>query len=253
MKLIFASTVLSVATLLTACQTSNVSNTVTEQKIMKSADLQQVLTAYTWSYQPQGSIQPILLEFVGDRLVANAGCNTMSTSWQLQGQQVITGQSMSTAMGCSPEIMQYEGFAGQLIDNRKIPVYLDHSNPKIPVLTIAAKDGKKYQFIGSETSETKYKGQAETVFWEVAGQTKPCTGVAVQQCLQVREIKYSNAGLKTAVGDWQLFHGNIEGFKHNPDVRTVLRLKRFTLQNPAADQSKYAYVHDMTVEQELLK
>ena len=40
------------------------------------------------------------------------------------------------------------------------------------------------------TPETKYQGQAETIFLEVSPQTKACTGVAQQTCLQVKEIKY---------------------------------------------------------------
>ena len=71
--------------------------------------------------------------------------------------------------------------------------------------------------------------------------------------MQVREIQYNEQGLKTATGEWQLFYSQIEGFKHDPKLRSIVRVKRFTIAHPAADQSQYAYVKDMLVEQELMK
>ncbi|MEK5760637.1 DUF4377 domain-containing protein, partial [Acinetobacter variabilis] len=44
-----------------------------------------------------------------------------------------------------------------------------------------------------------------------------------------------------------------EGFEHNPNQRVILRVKRFEVKNPAADQSSQADVLDMVVEQELVK
>jgi hypothetical protein len=74
------------------------------------------------------------------------------------------------------------------------------------------------------------------------------------QCLQVREIKYADNGVKTQVDkDWTYFYDQIEGFTHNPGERQVVRLKRYEIKNPAADQSKYAYVQDMIIERETVK
>ena len=42
-------------------------------------------------------------------------------------------------------------------------------------------------------------------------------------------------------------------FEHNPNQRLILRVKRFQVKNPAADQSSQADVLDMVVEQELVK
>jgi len=50
-----------------------------------------------------------------------------------------------------------------------------------------------------------------------------------------------------------LFYDQIEGFEHNPAERQVIRVKRYEIKHPAADQSKYAYVHDMTVERATVK
>lgn len=50
-----------------------------------------------------------------------------------------------------------------------------------------------------------------------------------------------------------LFYDQIEGYQHNPAERQIIRIKRYEIKNPAADQSKYAYIHDMTVERATVK
>ena len=46
---------------------------------------------------------------------------------------------------------------------------------------------------------------------------------------------------------------HIDGFTHNPKERQIVRVKRYEIANPAADQSKYAYVQDMIIEREAVK
>lgn len=87
------------------------------------------------------------------------------------------------------------------------------------------------------------------MFYEIHPQTKSCTGVVAQQCLQVKEIRYNQQGLKTYQdANWSLFYDTIQGYQHSPNERQVIRVKRYSIKNPAADQSKYVYIHDMTVE-----
>ena len=89
---------------------------------------------------------------------------------------------------------------------------------------------------------------------EIAPETKSCVGVAPQTCMQVREVKYDDKGIKTyADKNWSLYYGQIEGFEHNPNQRVIVRVKRFDIKNPAADQSSIADVLDMVVEQEIVK
>ncbi|WP_423454462.1 DUF4377 domain-containing protein [Ottowia sp. VDI28] len=73
------------------------------------------------------------------------------------------------------------------------------------------------------------------------------------QCLRVREIRYGDNGVKQGEGEWQLFYSEIEGYKHEPGIRNVLRVNRFKRQNVPADASAYAYVLDMVVESERAK
>ena len=70
------------------------------------------------------------------------------------------------------------------------------------------------------------------------------------QCLRVREIRYGDNGVKTSTGEWENFYSEIEGYKHEPGIRNVLRIQRYKRQNVPADASAYAYVLDMVVESE---
>ena len=89
----------------------------------------------------------------------------------------------------------------------------------------------------------------------MAAQAAACNHPLIpdMQCLQVRELKYDDQGLKTGTGDWQFLYQDIEGYTHQPGVRNVLRLKRYPVANPPADGSSIAYVLDMVVESEQVK
>ena len=259
MKIAFASIAISVAAVaLTACQTTP-SNTL--EGALKQATIEQnktvpdILTAYTWSYQStEPNVKPINLSILKDRIGINAGCNTMSTTWELKQGKIVTKALMSTMMACDDATMKNEGFAGQFFDTREIALQLNQSQPQRPVLNLQGKDGKWYAFVGTATPETKYQGQGEIVFFEVKPELKNCVGNPTEKCLQVREIKYDKNWIKAGAGEWQLLHNNtIEGYQHHENLRTVLRLKRFTLKYPMTAQPRYVYVHDMTVEQEIIK
>lgn len=242
---------ISLASILAACQTT-VPSQPQKQVVNVQQNLKQTLEAYTWSYQPTNSKTPIQLSFNAGHLSIYSGCNRMGTSVEVKGQTLSTSIVVSTQMACEG-LMEQEQFAANLFDKQTFTFNFTQTDSEHPVLNITTSAGKNYQFKGTATPETKYQGQAEIIFLEISPETKACVGVARQQCLQVREIKYDAQGLKTSTGDWELFYNQIEGFKHQPNQRVILRVKRFTLQNPVADQSRYVYVHDMTVEWELVK
>lgn len=240
---------------LAACQSSNI-NTVrdTPVNVVQQENADKTLTAYQWSYQPQGSDRPIVLHFAENRLSIETGCNNQGTSWKIEGGKLVTSNLMSANMMCPPALMKQEALSGSIFQNQAIPFSIDASNPDQPTLTVTDAKGQKYVFTGKMTPETQYQSQGEIIFLEISPETKQCTGVAKQTCLQVREIKYADNGVKTQVDkDWTLFYDQIQGYTHNPDQRVILRVKRYEIKNPAADQSKYAYVHDLTVEQASVK
>ena len=69
------------------------------------------------------------------------------------------------------------------------------------------------------------------------------------QCLQVRELKYDDKGLKAGdPGPFGHFYAPIEGYTHEPGVRNVLRVDRYAIKDPPADAPSQAFVLDMVVE-----
>ena len=242
--------------MLAACQSSDmpkVGDLAVSMLQQQNAD--KTLAAYQWSSNTGTAPKPLVLNFSDQgRLSISTSCNGMGTSWKVENNQIVTGNLMSTKMACEQKAMQQEGVAADLFSNRKAPFVLDLKDSQNPTLTVISATGQKYIFTGKMTPETQYQTQAETIFLEISPETKKCTGVAPQTCLQVREIKYAENGVKTQVDkDWGLFYSHIEGFEHNPNERQIIRVKRYEIKNPAADQSKYAYVHDMTIERATVK
>lgn len=201
---------------------------------------------------------PVRLDFVtgdqpGDQRVVTKVCNNMMAGYTLQGSQLQVGRVVSTMMGCqNTQLMQLERAVGEAL-GRMQSVQVVQGAPD-PRMVVGLSDGSRWHLRGKPTDATRYGSAGETVFLEVAPQTKPCvSGELRTQCLQVRELRYDSAGRKKVVGDWQYFHGQIEGFTHEPGVRHVLRLKRYPIQNPPADASNVAYVLDMRVEAERVR
>ena len=86
------------------------------------------------------------------------------------------------------------------------------------------------------------------IFLEVGPQRKTCSaGAGRQECLQVRELRYADTGVKTYTGQWENFYSEIDGYKHEAGVTNILRINRYKRQNVPADASSYAYVLDMVV------
>ncbi|ANF81387.1 hypothetical protein A3K93_03715 [Acinetobacter sp. NCu2D-2] len=240
---------------LAACQSSDMQtfgdNVVT---ILQQQNPSKTLNAYDW-HLDTGASKHMVLKFDNEgRFSVSTTCNTLGGSWKVESNQLVVGQLMSTMIGCNDQAMQQEKLAGQLFEQKAIPLFLDVKDANAPTLTLMSSNGQRYVFTGKMTPETKYQGQAETIFLEISPQTKSCTGVAAQTCLQVKEIKYNEQGLKTYQDqNWSLFYDTIEGYTHSPNERQIIRVKRYTIKNPAADQSKYAYVYDMAVEREAIK
>ncbi|WP_347454376.1 META and DUF4377 domain-containing protein [Acinetobacter thermotolerans] len=239
---------------LAACQSNHVQKVGDlAVSVLQQQNTATTLTAYEW-YLDTGAKEHLVLSFHKDqRFSIKTLCNSLGGSWNINAGKLETGTIISTMKACDAEAMQQEKLAGEIFDNRQIPFSLNTTNSEEPTLTITA-NNQQYVLHGKMTPETKYNGEAEIVFLEIAPETKPCTGVVPQTCLQVREIKYNEQGLKTQVDkNWTLFHDQIKGFQHSPNERQIIRVKRFEVKNPAADQSKYVYIFDLAVEREAVK
>jgi heat shock protein HslJ len=195
--------------------------------------------------------KPVQLDFVDARVGVGNTCNRMGGSYSVAGDELMFDRMASTMMACSDaRLMALDQEVGKRLEGSlKFAQSAD-------TLTLTTVGGDVLTFSGEATAETRYGGPGETVFLEIAAQTKPCSHPLIpdKQCLQVRELKYDDKGIKTGTdGAFENFYGDIEGYAHESGIRNVLRVKRYTIKNPPADGSSLAYVLDMVVESEIVK
>ena len=223
------------------------------------------LTAYHWKLQeaftPAGnedqswflssSQAPIELDFVDQRVVVKNLCNVISSAYTVEGQRINLQRGMSTLRACNDnQLMMLEQKVARILPTAKQwNVQLGGSTTEQPRLTLQFIDGTRWQLNGKPTAQTQYGSAPERIFLEVGPERKACSHGVIKdyQCLQVREIRYGDNGVKTYTGQWENFYSEIEGYKHEAGVSNVLRINRFKRQNVPADASSYVYVLDMVV------
>ena len=193
--------------------------------------------------------QRFVLHFDGARLNVQGGCNTMNGSWRLSPRdQLQVSRLAATMKACEPALMQADQALAELLAQ---PLSLVVVPGAEPVLRLTAANRSRLSFSGERTPRSLY-GEPTRIFLEVAPQTVACvSGVMRTQCLQVRERRFDAQGLRIdPPGEWHVFHGGIEGYTHQPGVRNVLRIDRYTREQVPADASRYLYVLDLVVESE---
>nr|WP_295381548.1 META and DUF4377 domain-containing protein [Pseudoxanthomonas sp.] len=196
---------------------------------------------------------PLTLDFAEGRLGVSNTCNRMGGGYTLEGDKLTVSSMMSTQMACADgKLMAMDGEAGKRLEGDSTLAVQAGDDARL-TLTNAA--GDVLTFAGEPTAETRYGGPGEQAFLEVAAETKPCSHPLIpnKQCLQVREIRYDDKGVKSTEGEWQNFYEDIEGYTHEAGIRNVLRVKRFKRNPVPADASDTAYVLDMVVESESVK
>lgn len=194
---------------------------------------------------------PLSLTFRGDRFGLLNLCNSASGRYALKDGEITFEQPMQTLIGCMDARGEQEEAAKRaLVGTSKVELAGDGP------LTLRNARGDVLVFAPEPTAETRYGGEGETVFIEVAAQTKPCPHPLIRdkQCLQTRQLRYDDNGIKQGSdGAFEHFYDDIEGYSHEDGVRNVLRVKRYTIANPPADGSSNAWVLDMVVESETVK
>lgn len=178
----------------------------------------------------------------------SVGCNTVNAVYQLEGHTLTAEQGMSTKMSCDT-LDRAENLLNTFMQG--------HNELKIepkdsPVLTQFTDDEVTLTWKGRLTSQAKYNSKGETVFWAVSPKKEACEANEQQQCLQVKSITYNDQGIKIREGNWRLFSGDIEGYKHDSMHEEVLRLQRYSLNRSeqlsnGTNTAEYAYVLDAII------
>lgn len=192
------------------------------------------------------------LDFTADRVSVSNACNGIGGNYKIVDGHLFTGPLMQTMMACAePTLMQRETTIKNVLQAR--PALITSTADGKPLLTLSAADGTTLTFVGQATAETRFGGPGTIEFLEVASESADCPHPLqpAATCLKVHELHYDSQGLRVGEpGAWQTLAQPIEGYEHQPGVRNVLRVKRYTLPNPPADASSAAYVLDMVVESE---
>lgn len=195
--------------------------------------------------------KPLQLDFDDGRIAVSNTCNRMGGAYSVEGDRLKFERLASTMMACADaRLMALDQEASTRLQGSVGFARTDDT------LALTTGNGDVLTFQGEPTAETRHGGPGETVFLEVAPQTKACSHPLIpdMQCLQVRELGYDAQGLKTgAEGGFGHFYDSIHGYQHEPGVRNVLRVKRYAVKNPPADASALAYELDMVVESETVK
>ncbi|WP_026470932.1 META and DUF4377 domain-containing protein [Alkanindiges illinoisensis] len=240
---------------------TSISDTATTSSLSNST-----LSSYSWQLvqatNKQGQAinnlfvrpdQPVGLQFKDNNIGILNTCNHMGGTYKLKGNVLSVGNLASTMMACDAPINQLDSLMSKVIEgNSTLKITTVNAQPR---LTLVSTSGDTLVFKGIATPETKYGAQAETIFLEISPKTQNCdAGVRQMQCLQVREVKYNDQGLKSyASTSWENFYDSIEGYTHNTNERVIIRAKKYPVKNPPADASSAAYVLDMIVEREQVK
>jgi len=198
--------------------------------------------------------KPLQLDFVDDRLAVVNACNRMGGAYALGEGRLTVDRLVQTMMACpDPALAALDEAIGSRLQGRPELALQTAQDP--PQLTLRTAQGDRLVFAGRPTAATRYGNAGERVFLEVAPQTVACSHPLIpdKQCLSVRERHYDADGLVAgAPGEWQALYQDIEGYVHEPGVRTVLRLTRYRIADPPADAPAVAYVLDTVVESEIV-
>jgi heat shock protein HslJ len=199
--------------------------------------------------------KPLQLDFMQNRVSVGNSCNSLIGNYSVDGGRLKVGPMAQTMMACPDQALTDldEAISQRLQGNSKLSI---RNSDEALFLSLVTDGGDTLVFTGLPTAETRYGGEGEVIFLEVASQTKPCSHPLSpnMQCLQVRELKYDKNGVAIGMpGEWQPLSQNIEGYTHEAGIRNVLRVKRFNVKNPPAGAPSTAYVLDLVVESEVVK
>jgi heat shock protein HslJ len=199
--------------------------------------------------------KPLQLDFADGRISVRNACNGIGGSYLIVDGHLAVAQMLQTMMACpDPTLMQRETTIKAVLGGK--PTLIFSAAGDVPLLTLAGEDGRTLTFAGQPTAATRHDGPGTTVFLEVAARSTPCNHPLIpdKSCLLARELHYDTHGLRIGQpGPWQPLQQDIEGYAHQPGIRNVLRVKRYTLAPPPVDAPATTYVLDAVIETETVK
>lgn len=200
---------------------------------------------------------PTRLHFQGRQLSVQNLCNAIGAGYTVDGERLALAPAIATRRACMErELMDLEQRVIALLPQTQRYELREPRDATAPTLVLHFADGSRWELAGTPTPATRYGSAGERMFLEVAPQRVACNHPLMPHamCLRVREVRYADNGVKQSVGEWHIFQGEIEGYRHESGMRNVLRLQRYPVapagQPLPADAPSHVYVLDMVVESE---
>lgn len=203
--------------------------------------------------------QPILFDFADDRIAIGNACNEIAGQTRIEGDRVRVAALVSTKMACvDAALSALDGEISRRVEGESRFRFesgdLQPGDP--PKMLWTAATGDVLRFVGEPTPQTRYGGPGTVEYLEVAAKTEPCrVGLAPNEveCLRIRTLRYGDDGLPAGEpGPWGPSGLTIQGYRHEPGIRTVLRVRRFQIPNAPADTPQVAYVLETVIESEMV-
>jgi heat shock protein HslJ len=193
---------------------------------------------------------PYTVTFTDSMLNFQGGCNSFSSSYDINAQgQLVAGTMQSTMLACEPALMQADTALAALLAQ---PLQIALTPDVVPQLQLQTAARETLGLQGQILPEALY-GAADLIFLEIDAQQLACRNPRNGQttCLQAREIMFDEQGLRIPPpGPWQPFYDTIEGYTHTPGERNVVRVKRYDRGNVSGSNAPMLYVLDLVVETE---
>jgi heat shock protein HslJ len=208
-----------------------------------SAEQKMPLKNTSWQLMATGQSlpkteKPITLTFSeNNRLAGSSGCNRYMGSFKVTGNQFeVKSPLASTRMACPEVLMKREKQFLEALSAAKS--YQINAKGELEIQYGSEKGNNILRFSPTKTSEI-----TEKIIY-VNGRTVPCTGVAPQECWQVKESKSD---------DWTLLYQGIKGFKYENGYVYKLRVREEIISNPPADGSSREWVLVEVLEKTAMK
>ncbi|ACK67728.1 protein of unknown function DUF306 Meta and HslJ [Rippkaea orientalis PCC 8801] len=155
--------------------------------------------------------KPITLAFDEKAISGSTGCNRYNAGYQMTEDTLILSPIASTRMACPEPLMNQESVFLKVLEGAKLYV-INNQNQ----LQIAYKTKKGLGIMTFKPASQANQTKVETTVY-VSPKMVPCTGVAPQQCLQIKE---------NLDDQWTLLYQSIEGFNYEPGYLYELKVSK---------------------------
>ena len=198
--------------------------------------------------------KPLQLDFADGRVTVGNACNHMGGAYSVAGDKLKFDRLASTLMACTDaKLMALDQEIGKRLE-AELTFALQSGDA--PTLTHRRQRRRTdVQRRAHRRNPLRRPRRNRLPRSRCADQTlQPSADPEHAMPAGARDSSTTTRASRPGVdGAFENFYDSIEGYTHQPGIRNVVRVKRYTIKNPPADGSSLAYELDMVVESETIK